>query len=73
MLSWKRSIDAAIGEDVVWLTLGPKVVRDGGDRNNASPSCASPSAEAGQGLAFKAEVVPNGFCVQRSSMYQRHL
>lgn len=53
------------------------MVRDGGDGNSAVPlCCASPSAEAGQGLAFKAEVwhaCARHLCVQSSSECQSHV
>lgn len=49
------------------------MVWDGGDGNSAVPlCCASPSAEAGQGLAFKVEVwnaCAGHLCVQSSSTW----
>lgn len=53
------------------------MVWDGGDGNSAVPlCCASPSAEAGQGLAFKVEVwnaCAGHLCVQSSSKCQGHM
>lgn len=77
MLSWKRSIDAAVARGWRRCCCMAKTWSKGGlgwrRQGQCPPSCTSPPAEAGQGLTLKVELVPNSFMCRRSPCVREDL